>query len=75
MLEDTIRNPQLMAHAKRMHDAAIHAIYETAEPTRKKRKRTTVADPDSEVPETTALRLKHEAIQLKCWPSVPNAVR
>ena len=68
MLEDTIRNPKLMAHAKRMHDAAVHAIYETAEPTRKKRKRTTLADPESEVPETTALHLKHEAIGLKCWP-------
>ncbi|PIL36186.1 hypothetical protein GSI_01846 [Ganoderma sinense ZZ0214-1] len=67
-LEDTICNPQLMAYTKRVHDAAVHAIYETAETTRKKRKRTTVADPESEVPETTALRLKHEAIRLKCWP-------
>ena len=68
LLEDTIRDPQLMAHVKRTHEATVHAIYETAEPSRKKRKRTTLADPEAEAPEVTALRLKHEAIQLKFWP-------
>lgn len=68
MLEDTIRDPRLMDHVTRTHDATVHAIYETAEPSKKKRKRTTLADPHDEQPEVRALRLKHEAIQLKCWP-------
>ena len=68
MLEETICDPRLMDHVTRTHNATVHAIYETAEPTRKKRKRTTLADPQDEQPEVRALRMKHEAIKLKCWP-------
>ncbi|KAI0743548.1 snRNA-activating protein of 50kDa MW C terminal-domain-containing protein [Daedaleopsis nitida] len=73
MLEDTVQNPALMGHIMKTHEASVHAIYETAQPTKRKRKRTTVADPDTEVPEVTALRLKHDAIQLKCWPLTMHA--
>ncbi|EJF65316.1 hypothetical protein DICSQDRAFT_50534 [Dichomitus squalens LYAD-421 SS1] len=73
MLEDTIRDPQLMGHIRRTHEATVHAIYETAEPIRKKRKRTTLADPGAEAPGVTALRLKHEAIHLRCWPLTIHA--
>ena len=32
LLEDTIRDIQLLAHVKRTHVVTVHAIYETAEP-------------------------------------------
>ncbi|EIW63307.1 uncharacterized protein TRAVEDRAFT_69354 [Trametes versicolor FP-101664 SS1] len=73
-LEDIIENPRLMGHIARTHEATVHAIYETAEPTsRKKRKRTTLSDPEEEHAEVTALRLKLEATQLKCWPLTLHA--
>ena len=68
LLEDTIRDPQLMAHVKRTHVVTVHAIYETAEPSQKKRNRTTLADPEADHSEVTALRLRHEAIEVKCQP-------
>ena len=57
-----------MGHVVRTHEASVYAIYETAEPNKRKRKRTTLANPEDEVPEVTALRLKHDAIKLACWP-------
>ena len=57
-----------MSYITRTHDATVHAIHDTAEPSRKKRKRTTLADPQDEPPEVRALREKHDAIKLKCWP-------
>ncbi|KAI0780051.1 snRNA-activating protein of 50kDa MW C terminal-domain-containing protein [Fomes fomentarius] len=68
MLEDTINNSRLMVHVVKTHEASVTAIYETAQPTKRKRKRPLLADPETEVPEVTALRLKHEAIKLACWP-------
>ncbi|KAI0374031.1 hypothetical protein BV20DRAFT_936281 [Pilatotrama ljubarskyi] len=74
LLEGTIQNPRLMGHVTRTHEATVHAIYETAEPsTRKKRKRTTLADPADEHQDVTALRLKLEATKLKCWPLTLHA--
>ncbi|KAH9931093.1 snRNA-activating protein of 50kDa MW C terminal-domain-containing protein [Epithele typhae] len=73
LLNDTMSNPRLMNHVTRTHDAFVQAIYETAEPTRRKRKRATFADPEDELPEVRALRLKHEAIALKCWPLTIHA--
>ncbi|KAI9062890.1 hypothetical protein FKP32DRAFT_758962 [Trametes sanguinea] len=73
-LVDTVKNPRLMGHITRTHEATVHAIYETAESSsRKKRKRTTLADPAEEHPEVTALRLKLEATKLKCWPLTMHA--
>ncbi len=68
MLEDTISNSRLMVHIVKTHEASVTAIYETAQPTKRKRKRPLLADPETEVPEVTAIRLKHEAIKLACWP-------
>ncbi|TFK93766.1 hypothetical protein K466DRAFT_477981 [Polyporus arcularius HHB13444] len=73
ILEDTIHDPRLMGHVTRTHEASVYAIYETAEPTKRKRKRPTLADPAQEIPEVTALREKHEAIKLKCWPLTMRA--
>ncbi|OSD06874.1 hypothetical protein PYCCODRAFT_1442391 [Trametes coccinea BRFM310] len=73
-LLDTVKDPRLMGHVTRTHEATVHAIYETAESSsRKKRKRTTLADPAEEHPEVTALRLKLEATKLKCWPLTMHA--
>ncbi|KAI8993015.1 snRNA-activating protein of 50kDa MW C terminal-domain-containing protein [Trametes punicea] len=73
-LEETVKNPRLMGHVSRTHEAIVHAIYETAEPsTRKKRKRTTLADPAEETSDVTCLRLKLEATKLKCWPLTMHA--
>ncbi|KAI0329438.1 hypothetical protein GY45DRAFT_1354566 [Cubamyces sp. BRFM 1775] len=73
-LEDVVRSPRLMGHVTRTHEATVHAIHETAEPSRgKKRKRTTLADPAEEHPDVTALRLKLEASKLKCWPLTLHA--
>ncbi|KAI0358449.1 hypothetical protein OH77DRAFT_1474071 [Trametes cingulata] len=73
-LEDIVQNPRLMGHVTRTHEATVHAIYETAEPSgRKKRKRTTLADPADEHQDVTALRLKLEATKLKCWPLTLHA--
>ncbi|KAI0630366.1 snRNA-activating protein of 50kDa MW C terminal-domain-containing protein [Trametes polyzona] len=68
-LEDVIQNPRLMGHVMRTHEASLHSIQETVEPSnRRKRKRVTIADPDEEHPEVTALRLQIDATKLKCWP-------
>ncbi|RPD74311.1 hypothetical protein L226DRAFT_571748 [Lentinus tigrinus ALCF2SS1-7] len=68
MLEGTVHNPRLMGHVTRTHEASVYAIYETAEPTRRKRKRPTLVEPAEEAPEVTALREKHAGIKLNCWP-------
>ncbi|KAI0775719.1 snRNA-activating protein of 50kDa MW C terminal-domain-containing protein [Trametes elegans] len=74
LVEDTVRSPRLMAHVTRTHEASVHAIYDTAEPSNKrKRKRITLADPAEEHPEVTTLRLKLEATKLKCWPLTLHA--
>ncbi|KAH9858712.1 snRNA-activating protein of 50kDa MW C terminal-domain-containing protein [Lenzites betulinus] len=73
-LEETIVNPVLMGHVTRTHESTVHAIYETAEPSsRKKRKRTTLADPEEEHSDVAALRAELDATQLKCWPLTVHA--
>ncbi|KAI0645699.1 snRNA-activating protein of 50kDa MW C terminal-domain-containing protein [Trametes meyenii] len=73
-LEDAVKNPRLMGHVARTHEATVHAIYETADSSNKrKRKRTTLADPSEEHPEAIELRKKLEATKLKCWPLTVHA--
>ncbi|KAI0675306.1 snRNA-activating protein of 50kDa MW C terminal-domain-containing protein [Trametes maxima] len=73
-LEDTVKNPRLMGHVARTHEATVHAIYETADSLNKrKRKRTTLADPSEEHPEAVELRKKLKATKLKCWPLTVHA--
>ncbi|KAI0949381.1 hypothetical protein AcW1_009012 [Taiwanofungus camphoratus] len=58
-----------MAHVMRTHEAIVHSIYETADPSgRRKRKRTTLPEPAEEHAEVTAFRLKLDSVQLKSWP-------
>ncbi|OBZ67997.1 snRNA-activating protein complex subunit 3 [Grifola frondosa] len=73
-LHNVIDNPRLMAHVSKTHEATIHSIFESADPSnRRKRRRMTVAEPAEEHAEVTALRLKHEQIELKCWPLTIHA--
>ncbi|KAI0823642.1 snRNA-activating protein of 50kDa MW C terminal-domain-containing protein [Trametes gibbosa] len=73
-LEEIVESPRLMGFITSTHEATVHSIYETAEPSsRKKRKRATLADPDEEHPEVAALRVQLEATQLKCWPLTIHA--
>ncbi|KAL6310357.1 snRNA-activating protein of 50kDa MW C terminal-domain-containing protein [Sparassis latifolia] len=73
-LLDVYNNPRLMAHVTKSHDVDVHAIYETADMSnRRKRKRTAVTEPAEEHPEVTALRMKMDVIQLKSWPLTINA--
>ncbi|KAL4254984.1 SNAPC3/SRD2 family protein [Abortiporus biennis] len=73
-LHDIITDPRLMSHVIKTHEASVHAIYETADSSSKrKRRRVTLADPAKEHSAIATLRNQMDAVQLASWPLTINS--
>ena len=59
-----------MAYVTKSHGVLVQSIYDTADTSKKKRKRTVLPDTTQGHPDAIALKDKLEHIMLKCWPCV-----
>lgn len=68
-LHHVLADPRLITHVTKSHEAVVHSIYETADPSsRRKRRRTTLPEPAQEHADVSALRQELDAVKLNSWP-------
>ncbi|OCH95162.1 hypothetical protein OBBRIDRAFT_768316 [Obba rivulosa] len=72
-LHDALNNPRSMAYVTKSHEVLVQSIYDTADTSKKKRKRTVLPDTTQGHPDALALKAKLDHVMLKCWPLTQHA--
>ncbi|EMD37891.1 hypothetical protein CERSUDRAFT_83638 [Gelatoporia subvermispora B] len=72
-MQDVLNNPRSMAYVTKSHGVLVQSIYDTADTSKKKRKRTVLPDTTQGHPDALALKEKLDRVMLKCWPLTQHA--